>query len=88
VRGHLRATGGYIGDYSMTHVFEKIGNLNIPTFILSGDKDNWIDLECGREINNLITNSKIVEFEGVSHWAFLQEPEIYTEKIIDFLVSA
>jgi len=87
VRGHLRATGGYIGDYSMTHVFEEIGNLNIPTFILSGGKDNWIDLECGREINNLITNSKIVEFEGVSHWAFLQEPEIYTEKIIDFLVS-
>lgn len=87
VRGHLRATGGYIGDYSMTQVFEKIGHLNIPTFILSGEKDKWVDPESGRKMNSLITGSKIIEFEGVSHWAFLQEPEIYSEKIIDFLVS-
>ena len=87
VRGHLKATGGYLGDYSIDHIFEKIGHLNIPTFILNGEKDNWVGPESGRKMNSLITGSKIVEFEGISHWAFLQEPEIYSEKIIDFLVS-
>ena len=87
VRGHLKATGGYLGDSSINHIFEKIRYLNIPTFILCGEKDNWVNPEAGRKMNSLITSSKIVEFEGISHWAFLQEPEIYSEKIIDFLVS-
>ena len=54
VRGHLRATGGYTGDSAITHVFEKIGSLNIPTFILNGEKDNWVDPECGRQINTCL----------------------------------
>ena len=88
VRGHLKATGGYIGDSSITHIFKEIGSLNIPTFILNGEKDNWIDPECGREINKLISSSKIKEFEGASHWAFLEQPNEYTHEIINFLVSA
>ena len=88
VRGHLRATGWYTGDSAITHVFEKIGSLNIPTFILNGEKDNWVDPECGRQINNLISSSTIKEFEGVSHWAFLEQPNEYANEIINFLCSA
>ena len=63
-------------------------SLNIPTFILNGEKDNWVDPECGRQINNLISSSTIKEFEGVSHWAFLEQPNEYANEIINFLCSA
>tara|TARA_Y100001934_G_scaffold131917_1_gene159986 strand:+ start:641 stop:1504 length:864 start_codon:yes stop_codon:yes gene_type:complete len=88
VRGHLKATGGYIGEKSINHVFENIGELGIPTFILSGTNDSWVNPEAAKKIHQLISSSEIKEFEGISHWAFLEDPETYSKNILDFIASA
>ena len=88
VRGHLKATGGYVGDKSIDHVFENIGELEIPTFILSGTNDSWVNPESAKKIHQLISSSEMKEFEGISHWAFLEDPETYGKNILNFLASA
>ncbi len=88
VRGHLKATGGYMGDKSIDHVFENIGELEIPTFILSGTNDSWVNPESAKKIHQLISSSEMKEFEGISHWAFLEDPETYGKNILNFLASA
>ena len=87
VKNHILSTGGYIGDKSMNSIFKSIGKKNIPTFIMSGSDDNWVSPESGKEIHNLIEGSLFFEFENVSHWAFLEEPEVYHRKILTFLKS-
>ena len=88
VKNHLLSTGGYIGDKNMNNVFESIGRKNIPTFIMSGSSDQWVSPESGKEIHKLIEGSLFFEFENVSHWAFLEKPEVYHRKILTFLKSA
>lgn len=88
VKNHLLSTGGYIGDKNMNNVFESIGRKNIPTFIMSGSSDKWVSPESGKEIHKLIEGSLFFEFENVSHWAFLEKPEVYHRKILTFLKSA
>ena len=87
VRGHLMATGGYEGEKSINHIFERIGELNIPTFILCGTKDSWVTPDTGKKIHELICSSQIKEFEGISHWAFLEDPDTYSKNILDFIAS-
>ena len=87
VKNHLLSTGGYIGDKSINDIFESVGKKNIPTFIMSGSKDNWVRSEAGKEIHKLIEGSLFFEFENVGHWAFLEEPEVYHRKILTFLKS-
>lgn len=88
VKNHLLSTGGYVGNKSMNNVFESIGKKNIPTFIMSGSDDNWVSPESGKEIHRLIEGSLFFEFENVTHWAFLEKPEVYHRKILTFLKSA
>ena len=88
VKNHLLSTGGYVGHKSMNNVFESIGKKNIPTFIMSGSNDNWVSPESGKEIHRLIEGSLFFEFENVTHWAFLEKPEVYHRKILTFLKSA
>lgn len=88
VKNHILSTGGYVGDKSMNNVFESIGKKNIPTFIMSGSNDNWVSPESGKEIHKLIEGSLFFEFENVTHWAFLEKPEVYHRKILTFLKSA
>ena len=88
VKNHILSTGGYVGDKSMNNVFESIGKKNIPTFIMSGSDDNWVSPESGKEIHRLIEGSLFFEFENVTHWAFLEKPEVYHRKILTFLKSA
>jgi len=88
VKNHILSTGGYVGDKSMNNVFESIGKKNIPTFIMSGSNDNWVSPESGKEIHRLIEGSLFFEFENVTHWAFLEKPEVYHRKILTFLKSA
>ena len=88
VKNHLLSTGGYVGNKSMNNVFESIGKKNIPTFIMSGSDDNWVSPESGKEIHKLIEGSLFFEFENVTHWAFLEKPEVYHRKILTFLKSA
>ena len=87
VKNHLLSTGGYIGDKSINRIFENIGKKNIPTFIMSGSKDNWVSPESGEKIHKLIEGSLFFEFKNVTHWAFLEKPEIYHRKILTFLKS-
>ena len=87
MKNHLLSTGGYIGDKAINRIFESVGKKNIPTFIMSGSKDNWVSSEAGKEIHGLIEGSLFFEFENVSHWAFLEKPEVYHRKILTFLKS-
>ena len=85
IRAHINATGGYTGEHSINEVFEEINEQKIPTLIMTGLADNWIDPKCGREIKKLIEYAQLLEYEGVSHWAFLEKPDMYFKDIKKFL---
>ena len=63
----------------------KINEQKIPTLIMTGLNDNWINPECGREIKKIIDSAQLLEYEGVSHWAFLEKPDMYFKDIKKFL---
>ena len=52
---------------------------------MTGLNDNWINPECGREIKKIIESAQLLEYEGVSHWAFLEKPDMYFKDIKKFL---
>ena len=85
IRAHINATGGYVGEHSINEVFEEINEQKIPTLIMTGLNDNWINPECGREIKKIIESAQLLEYEGVSHWAFLEKPNLYFKDIKKFL---
>ena len=49
IRAHINATGGYVGEHSINEVFEEINEQKIPTLIMTGLNDNWINPECVEE---------------------------------------
>ena len=85
IRAHINATGGYVGEHSINEVFQEINEQKIPTLIMTGLNDNWINPECGREIKKIIESAQLLEYEGVSHWAFLEKPDMYFKDIKKFL---
>ena len=59
--------------------------ITIPTLIIIGEKDYLISPKIGKKIHILIKNSLSVEFLNASHFAHIEEPEIFYQKVIEFL---
>jgi len=62
-----------------------LGNLNLPTLIVAGDKDTTIDPNFSLEINKLIKNSKFVVFKGIGHMLPVLKYRRLCKEIIKFI---
>ena len=50
-----------------------IHNINVPTLLIWGEKDDAVPLSDGRLMEKLIPDAGLVVFEGCGHYAFLEQ---------------
>lgn len=50
-----------------------IHNINVPTLLIWGEKDDAVPLSDGQLMEKLIPDSGLVVFEGCGHYAFLEQ---------------
>ena len=74
---------GILNDWS---VVDRLGEIDVPTLILSGRFDESTPL-INKTLNNGISGSEWVVFEESSHMPHLEEPDRYLQVLGDFLTK-
>ena len=59
--------------------------IKTPTLIFWGEKDEDTPLSDGYKIHNLIHNSQFIILNSGTHFAYLENPEEFCEKVISFI---
>jgi len=79
----LRTMESIVGNYN---VEDKLGAIEVPTLILTGDKDLFILPEESLTMSKKITNSKVVVLTPkIGHMIQYETTEDYTRAVEDFL---
>jgi pimeloyl-ACP methyl ester carboxylesterase len=76
------------GDLNVCNQFdimEKVGEINIPTLVVSGTADNLTPIKYGEYLCRHIPGAKHSIIEDGGHYMALEKPEEFTEIIADFL---
>ncbi len=63
----------------------RLGEIDHPTLVLSGDADRAVPPENARRLAERIPNAKLHLFEGAGHLCFIEQPEAFNQAVIDFL---
>jgi pimeloyl-ACP methyl ester carboxylesterase len=79
-RRYPRPWGGSACGRDRTYLAE-----NLPTLIVWGTDDPIIPRQHGRAAAGLIPGCKLVEIEGAGHWPQLDEPDLLSEALIEFI---
>jgi pimeloyl-ACP methyl ester carboxylesterase len=66
---------------------EQLAKISVPVAIADGEHDEAIRQEHDVEMANAIPGAKLVILPGVSHFAFLQKPELFNQAVLDFLLA-
>lgn len=64
-----------------------LSSINVPTLLIWGTNDTATPIEDGRLMEKNIKNSGLVELQGGSHWAFVEQPGIFIPVLLSFLNS-
>ena len=64
-----------------------IGNIEVPTLVIHGMKDNFIRPIILEGLSDYVKNLKIVKAEGASHWVMHDAPELVVSSIREFVNS-
>ncbi len=67
---------------------ERLGGLRVPTLVLIGAVDELDSVLSERHLAASVPGAEVVEFAGVAHMIHLEEPERFTEVVLDFLERA
>ena len=57
----------------------------MPALVIHGSDDLIVPAENGRELARRLPNARYVELPGRGHNLMLQDPETFTELVLDFL---
>ncbi len=60
---------------------DRLGQIEVPTMVLWGDRDRVIDLSVGRAYHQGITDSRLVVLHGVGHCPQVEAPRITAKRI-------
>ena len=63
----------------------KIQQINIPTLIIWGDKDQLIPVECAYRFQKSINNSALSIMKGIGHVPMEESPSVFTERLLLFI---
>ncbi len=72
------------GNLSAVEYAERLPSLRVPTLITVGDHDEC-DPSLSREMQNLITGSKLVVFPRSGHMTFVDQPGMFIRSVDEFL---
>ena len=64
---------------------ESLSRLDLPVFIMWGEKDRVVPVEHGYYMANHIPGAKLAVVEGVGHMPFYEKPEECNRLILDFI---
>ena len=64
-----------------------IGNIEVPTLVIHGMKDNFIRPSTLEGLSEYVKNLKIVKAEKASHWVMHDAPDLVSSSIREFVNS-
>jgi len=67
------------------YVSKEIGNIEVPTLVIHGMKDNFIRPSTLEGLSDYIKDLKIVKAEKASHWVMHDAPELVSSSIRKFV---
>ncbi len=89
---HLERGDGYTIDSVLRHqrdgrerLDDVIGELSVPTLIVWGEQDEMIPLTVGRNLNRLISASKLEVIPQCGHLPALEKPGEFVKAVLEFL---
>ena len=62
-----------------------IKKIKCPTLLIWGTNDTQVKIEDAYELNNLIANSKLIEYKNLSHYAYLENISEVSSEIKKFI---
>lgn len=92
---HLSPSPGRFGKFeaSIEHMWsdqpnwsdEQVAGITTPIWIVDGDHDEMIHLPHIQHIAHVIPQAGLLILPNLSHFAFLQNPRLFSETVINFL---
>jgi 3-oxoadipate enol-lactonase len=67
---------------------ERLGAVKIPTLVLIGQVDEPGGVLAERRLASSVARARVVEFPGVAHMIHLEEPERFSELVLEFLEAS
>ena len=92
VRSMIRATSpqGFIGccrALMALNLTDQLSNVLIPTLVLVGRQDPPTPVSGSEVITKALPNSRLVVIEDAAHISNVEQPEVFTEELMKFLIS-
>jgi proline iminopeptidase len=72
------------GNLSSIEYVDKLSSIKVPTLIMAGDHDEC-DPSLSKEMNGKIAGSKLVILPNSGHMAFVDQPNLWTKSVGDFI---
>jgi len=66
---------------------EELGRIRCPTLIIVGDQDVTTPPGGSVRMSRLIPDSKLIIFKGCGHVSYVEQPEVFSQAVLDFLVG-
>ena len=66
-------------------VRERLGEINVPTLVISGEKDKMTPVKNGRFLADHIPNAQFAIVEGGGHMMALEQPSVVAELVKNYL---
>ena len=63
----------------------RLNEIRVPTLILGGDKDPLVTPDLSRKFDQLIPNTKFIEYKNVGHMAMIEVPKQSANDVLIFL---
>ncbi|HBB35526.1 MAG TPA: alpha/beta hydrolase [Cyanobacteria bacterium UBA8803] len=74
-----------VSKYAAEVMPQEFARLTVPTLLVSGEYDKIIPPELGRNAAQLSEKVKYLEIPGTGHFPMLEAPEVYLERVREFL---
>ncbi|MCM1371049.1 MAG: alpha/beta hydrolase [Clostridium sp.] len=66
-------------------ITEEVKKINVPTLLIWGTNDSQVSIELARELEKLIKDCGLIEYEGCTHYAYLERLEQTINVLSSFL---
>jgi 3-oxoadipate enol-lactonase len=66
---------------------QRLTEIRVPTVVMVGEVDEAGGVAAGRHLATSVPGARLVEFPGVAHMIQLEEPERFSQLVLDFLAE-
>jgi proline iminopeptidase len=74
-----------VSKYAAQVMPQEFAGLQVPTLLISGQYDKIIPAKLGRRAAQLSEKVEYFEIPGTAHFPMLEKPDIYLERVREFL---